>query len=462
MPRYAPLLAAVSAVALLTAAPSLAATDAEIEALRAEVAAMRQAYESKIDTLEAKVAALEARGPAPAPYGSAAPDATAPLPFPQPRPATDRRRVLDNSFNPEIGVILQGSYKSFSEDESELAGFAAGHHSGRGQEGFSLDETELNFSASVDDMLRGAVTIGLHDDEHGTEVHVEEAYLETLALPYGLHAKFGRFLADLGYLNARHRHEDDFADRPLPYRAFLDGGYGDDGVQVSAILPTDFYAEVGAGAFAGDAFPGGEADGSDIGAWSLFGRVGGDLNEDLAWRLGLSTLQVGDDVGRHVHGHDGEPDVEFAGDMGLYIADARLTWAPTGNAVDKEVILQGEYFWRDEDGLYDVGDAGGVNYDEGSSGWYVQGIYKFHPQWRVGARYSQLYAPDVPTGLAGTPLDSDGHDPWSVAGMVDYSRSEFSRVRLQLAQEELSDGREDTQFTVQYIMSLGAHGAHPF
>ena len=152
------------------------------------------------------------------------------------------------------------------------------------------------------------------------------------------------------------------------------------------------------------------------------------------------------------------------GDTELYIADARLTYAPTGNAKNQELILQGEYFVRDEDGTYDDMDAGTgqVAYDDNQSGWYAQGVYKFHPQWRAGARFSQLYAGDVPAGLVGSALDDSGHNPWAASAMIDWSNSEFSRLRAQFNREELSDGSEDDQIILQYIMSIGAHGAHPF
>jgi hypothetical protein len=45
--------------------------------------------------------------------------------------------------------------------------------------------------------------------------------------------------------------------------------------------------------------------------------------------------------------------------------------------------------------------------------------------------------------------------------MFDYSNSEFSRIRLQFNRDE-SGLKNDNQFTLQYIMSMGAHGAHAF
>ncbi len=451
------LLLAASAVAILSASPSFAADDVNLQTLQAEIQAMRQAYEGKIEQLEQKVETLQAQQTQTAEkVTSIEPAAGGTTPT---RPATATRRIADNSFNPEIGVILQGKYQSFSEDSSEFAGFAVGEESERGEEGLGIDETELNFSASVDNLFRGSTTIALHEHDGETEVEIEEAYVETMAMPYGLNAKAGRFFQELGYLNSHHSHADDFADRPLPNRAFLDSNYGDDGVQLSAVLPTDFYSEIGGGVYRGEDFPGGGADGNDIGSWTAYGRVGGDIGDNTSWRLGISTLQV-DGAERSAN----EDMVVFDGDSGLYIADARLTYAPTGNAQQQEVILQGEYFHRDEDGTYDDMDAGtgAVAYDDSQSGWYAQSVYKFHPQWRVGARYSQLYAGDVPAGLAGSALDDSGHNPWAASAMVDWSNSEFSRVRAQFNREELSDGNEDDQIVLQYIMSIGAHGAHPF
>jgi hypothetical protein len=46
--------------------------------------------------------------------------------------------------------------------------------------------------------------------------------------------------------------------------------------------------------------------------------------------------------------------------------------------------------------------------------------------------------------------------------MFDYSPSEFSRLRLQLARDQSRPGVTDNQIFLQYIMSLGTHAAHSF
>ena len=46
--------------------------------------------------------------------------------------------------------------------------------------------------------------------------------------------------------------------------------------------------------------------------------------------------------------------------------------------------------------------------------------------------------------------------------MLDYSASEFSRIRLQLANDRSQQNLPDRQLLLQYQMSLGAHGAHRY
>jgi hypothetical protein len=450
------LLLATSVVAILTASPAMADSD-DIKALRAEIQEMKTMYESRIESLEQRLAEMELLQPS-STNQTTAQISIAPPPT-QNVPASASRRISEKTFTPSIGVILNGRYGSYSERDSEFAGFAIGEEAERGEEGLTIDETEINFAANVDDKFRGAATVALHEHEgEGVEVEIEEAFLETLSLPYGFNIRAGRFFSDLGYLNLRHPHEDDFVDRPLPNRAFLNNFYNDDGVQVSWILPTTFYSEVGGSILQGDDFPAGGGDGSDFGSWTAYGRIGGDVGENIAWRLGVSTLQTSG-----IERDGNEDTVEFEGDSDMYIADIRAVWAPTGNNYEQELILQGEYFFRDEDGTYNDTDAGlSATYDNHQSGWYAQSVYKFHPQWRVGARYSELNAGDIPAGLIGSALDDDGHDPWNATAMIDWSNSEFSRFRLQYSHEELAGNLDDEQVILQYIMSIGAHGAHPF
>lgn len=429
-----------------------AVTDADIEALRNEIKSMKQSYEGRITELEAKLEVFEAEK-------AKAED----MKVKKESSIASGRKIYDNEFNPSISVILNGKYSSFSSKDSEISGFAVGEEGERGNEGFAVDESELNFSANIDDKFYGSVTAAIVREEGEDKVELEEAYVQTLAglsLPNGLTAKAGRAFWTFGYLNEHHSHADDFADRPLPNRVFLNKSYNDDGLEVSYVLPTDLYAEIGGGLFRGDDIPFGGSDGEDLDAWSAYARIGGDIGDNMSWRLGGYVLSGESDEGRSTN----EDAVIFIGDTDLYAGDLRFTWAPTGNQRNQEITLQGEYFWRDEDGTYEDLDTGtgAVTFDDKSDGWYAQVVYKFLQQWRVGLRYSELESPDVPAGLVGSALDSGGHDPKATAIMADWTNSEFSRLRLQYNHEELSDNQNDDQIMVQYIMSLGAHGAHKY
>ncbi|MFT6076991.1 MAG: hypothetical protein ACJA02_000447 [Myxococcota bacterium] len=375
--------------------------------------------------------------------------------------AKSARNVYGNKFNPSIGIILNGKYSNFSQNNSEIAGFAIGEEGERGKEGFSIGESELNFSSNIDDKFFGSLTAAIVNEDGSDIIELEEAFIRTspnLGLPTGLEIKAGRAFWNVGYLNANHAHSDDFADRPLTYRAFLNSSFNDDGVQASYVLPTDFYSEIGGGTFRGDDYPFGGGDGN--GSYSAYAKVGGDIGDRQSWILGATILSGEAKAGRVTS----EDAVTFIGNTDLYVADLRYVFAPTGNAKNQELTLQGEYFHRDENGTYEDSDAGtgAVSFDDANSGWYLQSVYKFKPSWRVGIRYSELAAAKTPSGLVGSALDSEGHDPKSYTAMIDWTNSEFSRIRLQYNREELSKNNQDNQIMLQYIMSFGAHSAHKF
>ena len=69
---------------------------------------------------------------------------------------------------------------------------------------------------------------------------------------------------------------------------------------------------------------------------------------------------------------------------------------------------------------------------------------------------------DLTGALNDTAVDGQGFNPSQKTVMLDWTNSEYSRIRLQLGQEERSAGNNDDQIILQYIMSFGAHGAHKY
>ncbi len=423
----------------------------DVVELREEIKRMKQEYENRIRVLEERLQSVEAsKATTPERAGQGVVAEAAP------RTGT---KTTSNAFNPAISLILDGKLAGLSKDPATYAlpGFALGAETGPGDKGFRLGESELVMSANVDDKFYGQFTAAL-TAENTTEV--EEAFFETLDLGKGFTVRGGRFLSGVGYLNSVHAHAWDFADQPLVYRAMLANQYKDDGAQLRWVAPTDLFMEFGAEVFRGGNFPAGGAAENGKGTHAVFARFGGDVGTDHAWRVGLSRLKA--KSARRSTTHNSATDL-FTGTSELTGVDFVWKWAPNGNPKERNLKLQAEYFTRDEDGTFDPASAGTpFAYRGKQKGWYAQTVYQFMPRWRVGLRLDKLTSDSVNTALAGSALDNQGHSPKRRSLMLDYSNSEFSRLRFQVNRDESRLNEKDTQLYLQYIMSLGAHGAHSF
>ena len=488
-----PLLAAFAFALAFPTTAARADPASDVAALRSEMDALRSSYEARLKALEQRLKEAEASiarsasasSPSPATAVAAAPStpaaspptpsATPPSPPPgvsTPAPASTTTAAGGaggglGAFNPAMSLILSGLYTNTSRDPKSYAitGFPLPGDAeiGPGTRGFSLSETELGFSASVDPWFRGAADISVAPDN---SISVEEAWVQTTALGHGVSLKAGRFLSNVGYLNPQHAHAWDFVDNPLAYQAMLGTQYGDDGLQVSWLAPIDAYLELGLEVGRGRSYPGGDNSRNGAGMAAVAVHTGGDLGDSSSWRAGVSFLSTkANDQG--LAGLDASGSLVnsvFSGRTKVWVADAVWKWAPSGNATRTNFKLQGEYLRSTRTGTlaWDVDNGGPVNdYRVVQSGWYVQGIYQFMPRWRVGLRTERV-DPGSPDFGADSALLATDYRPRKNSLMLDWSPSEFSRVRLQLAQDKARQGSADTQFFVQYQMSLGAHGAHGY
>jgi hypothetical protein len=455
-----------------------AAAGDELADIRRQMETLQEQYENRLKELEIRLEQAEALARQNQSELSVARSAAPVAAAENPAVVSPATTGVSNAFNPALSVILQGSVNSYSEnpDNYALPGFQLGDEGGLAAEGLTLDETEVTASASVDPYFYGQTTISFADQASGgTEVSIEEAFVDPLMLPAGLDMRFGKFYSDIGYLNRFHSHAWDFHDAPLAYSAFLNRQYGDTGLRLDWVAPTDTYLLIGSETFAGNSFPAGSSSHVPGDVQSLFVKTGGDMGASNAWQAGLSGLLV--------NANDRQTDVPgdtsdtFNGDSNLLVGDFVWKWAPNGNATQRNFKFQSEYFYRDESGDMAVendGDSGLMDYHGKQRGWYMQGVYQFMAHWRAGLRYDRLSADNhlKVTSLGGfadneavidaSGLDNDGYHPQRWTMMLDWSPSEFSRLRLQYDRDESLINQIDNQWSLQYIMSLGAHGAHEF
>jgi hypothetical protein len=428
-----------------------AQADSDLDAIRTEIREMKSAYEARIAALEARLKAAEAKA-----------DSTGPA-------SVTAAAEPGRGFNPELSLILQGQYAHRKDiPERGISGFLpAGEHGHGSERGLSLEHTELVFSASIDPYFSGYVNLAVLDDE----VELEEAWFRTLGLGQGLSLKGGRFYSGLGYLNERHPHAWDFVDAPLMYQALFGDRFSHDGLQLKWLAPSETFLEFGLEAGNGSRFPGGGYDGNGLGAWSAFAKLGGDVGTSHSWRAGLAYLYAkpGDREGHWEDNYGAEAETLFSGRSKNWVADFVWKWAPEGNASQRNFKLQAEWFQRSEVGdmtcidnaAEDGACADDVSaYSSRQSGWYAQGVYQFMPRWRVGARYDRLDSGTVDFGTLPLAAVDSTPSKWSL--MADWSPSEFSRLRLQYARDSSMQGIDEDQWTLQYVMSLGSHGAHAF
>ena len=369
--------------------------------------------------------------------------------------------------NPEIGAVLDARFEE--------------------GKGFSLGHTEVNISANIDDKFHGAITTVLDNHDGKTELLLEEAFIETLALPNGFNLRAGRFLSDFGYLNNQHMHADSFSSRPEIYNNFLGTHYYDDGVRASVVLPTDLYVRLSAEAFTGKKLHGKEnrtPKKSSVGVYTASIKTGGDVSESSSWQFGLSYLhnrngEVGQlrgfpapvtNTGSHAHFH-GDHDHENASastGKNLYGVDLVWKWAPDGNYKYQNLTVAAEYM-RLNNIVHQESQSDKFGPKQ-LSGYYLSGVYRFSPSWSAGVRYGK--ADKSMVDAHEKPYPHIHFDPMQkekeATAMVAWNSSHFGTIRAQLSQKKVDfnhpekSNTTNNTFTLQYVMTFGAHAAHDF
>jgi hypothetical protein len=430
--------AVIAAVVVGFAGPAVGGQQAapptpHIAALQATIEQLRQ----QLDALERKVAALQGAQPAPsqpAPTqpAPAAPPASPPAaavavaePAPVPAPAGGQGGPLpiygntsaaSKIFNPDMAVI--GNFVG-SAGRNDIAPLPA----------LALNEAEVSFQAVVDPYARADFFLAASPD--GLEV--EEGFLTFPTLPGGLLAKVGKLKAQFGKVNTLHAHTLPWVDEPLPMKNLLGGdeGLNDAGISVSRLIPNAvMFLEATGEVYSGDNGVFTSEKRSDL---TYVGRLRGyrDLTEGTNLDLGTSVA-----VGHN----DTRPDATTR----LFGVDATIRYRPLRRAIYKRFLGRTELFWshRDTATPGDHADAFGA---------YLSGDYQFARRWFAGGRYDWSDRAEDPTRR-----DRSG------SVLLTYWPSEFSQIRGQFRRTAYAEGVDANEVLLQFLFSIGAHGAHAF
>ncbi|MFN0178549.1 MAG: hypothetical protein ACKVZ0_07080 [Gemmatimonadales bacterium] len=327
---------------------------------------------------------------------------------------------------------------------------------GSTQEGgqrFSIREVEVAIQAAVDPYFRGDIYLGFSDEEG---VAIEQAYLTTTSLPWGLEARMGRFLMPLGKQNTTHRHDLHTIEYPFVLQRFLGPeGLKGTGIYLSKVLaPFGFYQELQVTAT--DQF--GEADESLI--------TEEPINTRLA-NLGYSArLRNYFDLTRHANievsgsvatGKRAQP-VTGLGDVTavpvrqtVFGVDVTYRWRPLQQGLYRSLIVQGEWL-RQVNGRYDPPPAasyGGPSRD--LSGGYLFARYQVSRRGYLGARFDRLADPETGGGRLA-----------AASAYYQFFPSEFSKLLFGYERASAVGESAYGRILVQATFALGPHRPHPF
>lgn len=336
-------------------------------------------------------------------------------------------------FNPEISAAIDavGSYSSAADNLNFIA-----------------RDVEIMVQSNVDQLAHAYVVFNAESeldpwaksDSFGeASLGVEEAAIETTALPYGLALKGGEFFADFSRLGKVHSHELPFTDRPASLEGIIGGEAKARGLELSWVPPVGHYFRFTAGAV--------DNIGADMASTGVFSTLNGDENDlfarsnnrsisDITYYGRAATIfELSDSTSLNVgvdysHGQD-------VGKRQMASADFKLTWIPEASSFDR-LEVGGEVLHGKTEGDFSdsaLAALGPVSGSSTSDGAYVYAQYRIGKDWEPGIRYD-WFRPEI---WSETDSNSDGVADGlartrdtrnSVEAYLTYNLSEFNRLRL--------------------------------
>jgi hypothetical protein len=339
------------------------------------------------------------------------------------------------------------------------------------QRGFNARNAEIAIDGAVDPYFEGFANIVLKlDNNNQTEIELEEAFLQTTDLPYGLQVKAGQFFDAFGRINATHPHTWEFADSPLVNGRLLgpDGLRGVGG-QISWTLPVPWYAQA---IFAVQNGRGGTGysfrNPGDNGLFydrMTIDREASALH-DFVYVPRLETSFNPSDTQTVLVGASGAFGMNETGSdthTQIYGADFLYKWkSPRAEGGFPFVKWQTEAMYRRFEAGRGLDNLFPVDETFRDWGLYSQVLWGFKKGWVAGIRGDYLHMQESAF------TDDDTRQSRSrISVDLTWYPTEFSKIRLQynhdfLEQNAFLAAREADSVFLQFEFILGAHGAHKF
>lgn len=389
------------------------------------------------------------------------------------RPATGGRlRLIDISLD---ALFAAGGS---SEGDETLQNLQGGGHDPR-KRGFTVQNIELSLSGAVDPYLTGeAHIIYFLDPLTGeTRIELEETFMTTTSLPYGLQIEAGHFFTEFGRINPQHPHKWHWQDQPvINTRLFGPDGMRGPGFRIGWLMPLPWFSELHIGtqnangetmssflaneeffeerAIGGRPFVNREVKSLKDMAYLIRMDNSFDPSENVTANIGLSGL-----YGPNATGSQGE--------TFIYGADFVVKWRPEGGARGWPFLIwETEVVKRDYKAaaFFDDFDPGNNLPEEtlNDRGLYTQILYGFQTGWAAGLRYE--YATGSGESVGGRENDPFRDDRRRISPLLTWMSTEFSRVRAQYnfdRADHLPD-KEAHSVWLGVEFMYGAHAAHSF
>ena len=354
------------------------------------------------------------------------------------QPAAQRAPgAVSAAFNPEIGVVADIVGKlTESKEDSE------------GNDKISVRELELVVGHDIDPYSRFDSTLAFSDFE---SMHLEEAYVSHMGLPYGFKTRLGRMRPKIGKASPMHPDSLETVEMPLVVQRYLGvEGLSRTGLEISNFLPLPYESvthEVIGGILEGGVGEDGEMFGDTRRRPSFYARVRNfaELSPYANFELGATYLK-------------GSSDEDSSYEVDAFSVDATLV--RYFDAV-RRLKLQAEAYFQSRDEGYLEGEeheeehlhallhAEEIEFRENPWGMYGLAELRLSTQFALGARYDYVQPINQETDYP----DND----WAVTGFLTFYQSEFARWRFQYQYADLGDGSDDHRFFLQGTFAIGTH-----